>query len=123
MNRVYQAGDGQWIFWNGETKYYFSTEAEARTMSDKTRIIEQVQSRMGMLAGIDDLNAYIVANEYGSGALNAITDEEASSVKGNLAAADIFNAMNLLLQIEILLTGAVPAPDNYMPVVDKVRGS
>lgn len=121
--RIVQTVDGKWKLINGEFSAYFDTEAEAKTMEDKIIVIEQVQSLMGVLADIDDLNAYIVANEYGSGALNAITDEEAASVKGNLAAADIFNGFNLLLQLEILLTGAVPAPDNYMPVVDKVRGS
>jgi len=120
---IIKTEDGRWKFIAGDFSAYFDTQQEAMIMSDKIDVIKQIQDYMGNFAGISGLNAYIVANEYGSGSKYAVDDIEAASVKGNLVADDVFNAMNLLLQVEKLLTNVDPTNGEYMPIANKVRAS
>jgi len=116
--RIFESA-GYWYI--SGSNQMFNTQAEALIMDDKIRIIGEVQNYMGILTGIVSLNAYITANDYGQGAKNAVTDAEAMSVKGNLLATDIFSSMDILSQIEDLLTNKIPTQENYMPVVNLVR--
>jgi hypothetical protein len=117
--KVYQASDGSWIFFDGETKHTELTKTEAYAMSDKLTKAQAVQNLVTELAGIDDLLDVINAREYGQGQTNAIADDDVASL--NVTASDIFNALNLLTQIKTLITNGTPAQADYTGVVNKVR--
>ena len=53
--RVYQAADGRWIFWDGETKTYYDTKAEAEMAESE---IEKKQSY------IEDVRQFV--RDYGA---------------------------------------------------------
>lgn len=78
---VYQAGDGRWIFWNGEVKHYFSTVGEALQMSEKVEFCDAVRVRAGQLITcIDNLHIIAdvgVAQGYKPGQSDPIADPDA----------------------------------------------
>ena len=89
--------------------------------SDKVGVLLEIQGVVDELNNISDLLAYVNANGYGSGQDNAFTDADAQEVKANLTAADVSNAINLLSQVNTLMTNGAPVQSDYTGIVDKFR--
>jgi hypothetical protein len=120
---VYQSSDGQWIYFDGEIKHYFSTENEAITMSEKSDYIENVRITITTFAdlaeSIPNIRKIYDDRVYGSGG-TAITDED---MPGNLTAANLSAGMtffeNLLKLIEN--DGTVTAGDYWASALNILR--
>lgn len=50
MTTIYQAADGQWIAFNGQTKQYFATEREAR-MANRPSAAQEWESALREIIG------------------------------------------------------------------------
>jgi len=119
--KVYQASNGSWIYFDGIQKFTNLTQKEAYAMLNKAALAGDVQTLVTRLGSLDDTLDVVNAKEYGQGQADAFTDGDVSAL--GFTADDMFNALNLISQIQTLLTNGTPAEGDYMPTINRVRSA
>lgn len=119
MVRIFESGDYWYISGN---RMMYNTYKEAKMANDKIAVLLELQEFANILNGLEDFLDYINANGYGQGHTNAFTDDDVREVKGVLVAADAFNMLNCLTQVNTTITNGSPTPADFGDIIDKFRG-
>lgn len=121
--RIYQAADGSWIFWDGETKTTGLTEEEAIAMltaaqleinmaSKKEQFITAILDQITNLTDLDDLTDVYQHRGYGGAGNDPILQEDLT--EAGILLADWNEGLQFLLDVKAVV-------DANGPVLSKLR--
>lgn len=120
--QVYQAADGQWIYFDGIDKHYFDTEREAAIMASKQEYVRALQAAATAVAQaanvFSDAEGVYFDRGYNSGA-NVITDEDLAGL--GVTANDVAGIITVGQQLNNLLNGQATVQGDYDSTLNKLR--
>lgn len=123
--RVYQSGDGRWIYWDGETKRFYNTRREAYLAMALRKEDFALATRAAVTAlaeaaeRIAELDVIYSDSGYDSGGANPITDEDLTG--HDMVAQDLANASTFATNLALFLDDGDPMVFNYASAINKFR--
>jgi hypothetical protein len=120
---VYQASDGQWIFFDDITKHFFATQQEAQNMASKANYGSDVQAQATEMAEMGKTFQSMVANYfdrgYNVGGSDPIIDDDIAST--GMTAAEMADMITLAQQFANFLDNAAVTQADYSSTLNKIR--
>jgi hypothetical protein len=120
---IYQAADGRYIYFDGETKRYFDTQGEAIAMSQKETFVQKLQAAATQIAQAADqfanLETVFFDRTYNSGGAKEIQDVDIEAT--GLTAAQVGSLITLGQQLQLFLNNGAPAQGDYDVTLNAAR--